>query len=249
MPKLTLLCCLPALWLSPVLAQDAAKPVSPAIERVVMNTGSFLGAHPDLRWRGKGLRALEKGDDVEALSNFKHAARYADKPSQAMIAEMLWTGRGVAVDRPLAYAWMDLAAECGYIPFLTKRERYWRELNAAQRTSALQLGQAVYAEYADAAAKPRLERMMRRALRRVTGSRTGFVGSLQVIVRGSGGMSMSGDKFYAPQFWQPEHYWAWQDSLWKDPRTGRVEVGPLQTLREDVDAKPETSPDATSSEP
>lgn len=260
MMKCIALCCLFALastsaFPTSALAQDASasqRPPPPtAAQQQVMNTEMFLGAHPDLRWRREGLQSLEEGRDAEALTRFKRAARHADKPSQAMVAEMLWTGWGTAVDRPLAYAWMDVAAERAYVPFVVKREQYWKQLSEAERAQALDVGRAVYDEYRDDVAKPRLERWLRRAMRNVTGSRTGFVGALQVIVPGPGGIAMTidGSKYYDGQYWQPEQYWAWQDSLWKDPQTGHVDVLPLETIHDEADAAPETSSDADSDVP
>lgn len=225
--------CLLSLLAAPVLAQDAADaPPWGAGDEDVMNTSGFLAAHPDLRWRREGLYALEQDRAGEALTFFKRAARYADKPSQAMVAEMLWTGTGVPIDRPQAYAWMDVAAERAYVPFLAKREQYWNALGETERARALEVGAGIYDEYSDSVAKARLERLLRRAQRKVTGSRTGFVGNLQVMVPGPGGvmLTIDGSRYYDDQYWEPEQYWAWQDSIWKDPPTGTVTVEPLEVV-------------------
>ena len=229
------LACLFTLVATPALAQDdAERPLFEAGDQDVMNAAGFLGAHPDLRWRREALWALENDRAGEAFDNFKRAARYADKPSQAMVAEMLWTGTGTPADRPLAYAWMDIAAERAYIPFLVKREQYWDALSEAERERALAVGRAVFDEYSDAVAKERLERLLRRAKRNVTGSRTGHVGNLQIVVPGPGGMNITidGAKYYDDQYWEPEQYWAWQDSIWKDPPKGNVSIKPLEVVRE-----------------
>lgn len=215
---------------SPTLAQD---PRPGGVDReTVLNNGGFLSAHPDLRWRREGLWALEQGRGGEALTFFQRAARYADKPSQAMLAEMLWTGRGVAVDRPLAYAWMDLAAERGYPGFLAHRERYWQALSEAERERAVRVGRPLMDEYGDAVAKPRLARLLERGRRNVTGSRTGFVGNLQIRIPGPGGMwqTISGKNFYDEDFWEPQKYFAWQDRIWKDPPSGRVDILPIERV-------------------
>src|SRR3546814_6828921 len=83
------------------------------------------------------------------MDQFLRAARYADKPSQAMVAEMHWRGLGVPQDRELGYAWMDLAAERMYPNFVIKRERYWQLLDADQRSNAIERGQQLLAEYGD----------------------------------------------------------------------------------------------------
>ena len=188
----------------------------------------FLDAHPDLRWRGRGVEALEDRRHRAAMTYFRRAARYADKPSQAMIAEMLWKGEGGEPDRGTAYAWMDLAAERGYPAFLAMRERYWNGLAAAERVRALEAGGPLYDEFGDDVAKSRLERVLDRARRNVTGSRLGITGTLKVQVYGPGGWTtMDGSVYFRPQLWNPDLYWEWQDSVWRAPPRGRVSVGPI----------------------
>lgn len=222
-----------ALLLIPMLsaAQESSK------QRQVVNSMAFLSAHPDLRWRREGILAYDKRQLPLAAQYFQRAARFADKPSQAMYAEMLWLGEGVAADRALAYAWMDLAAERAYLPFLAKRERYWRELGEADRKRALVVGQAVYAEYGDAVAKPRLEKLLERAMRKVTGSRTGFVGGVKILVPGPNGLwqSIDGSQYYASKYWKPEQYWRWQDRTWKDPPTAHVDVQAPEQIEDSND--------------
>jgi uncharacterized protein len=215
---------------SPAFAQDS-RPGGVSHEDI-LNSSGFLAAHPDLRWRREGLWALEQGRGAEALAFFQRAARYADKPSQAMLAEMLWTGRGVAVDRPLAYAWMDVAAERGYPGFVGHRERYWNVLSQAERKHAVQVGLPLMDEYGDMVAKPRLARLLQRERRMVTGSRTGFVGNLEIQVPGPGGIwqTISGDRFYDDELWEPEKYFAWQDRVWKDAPSGKVEILPIERV-------------------
>src|SRR3546814_11625453 len=113
---------------------------------------------------------------VLAMDPFLRAARYADKPAQAMSAEMHWRGLGVPQDRELGYAWMDLAAERMYPNFVIKRERYWQLLDADQRSNAIERGQQLLAEYGDDAAQPRLAKVLRQDRAATTGSPAGFVG-------------------------------------------------------------------------
>jgi hypothetical protein len=133
---------------------------------------------------------------------------------------------------------MDVAAERAYIPFLAKREQYWNALTESERARALDVGKGIYDEYQDTVAKERLDRLLRRAKRSVTGSRVGSVGNLQIMVPGPGGsmITIDGSRYYDEQYWEPEHYWAWQDSIWKDPPTGRVTVNPLEVVGDDEDA-------------
>ena len=199
-------------------------------DALVMSTESFLAQHPDLRYRREGLHEYREKRMTQAMARFRAAARYADKPSQGMVAEMLWKGEGVARDPVLAYVWMDLAAERGYAIMVARREVFWAGLDAAQRERAIAVGQAVYAEFGDAVAQPRLERVLRRERKRVTGSRTGFVGNVQIVIPSpSGDVTIDASHYYQDKFWKPADYWRWQDRDWKDLPRGTVDIGPLQS--------------------
>ncbi len=236
--KLTALLVAFATAWSPALV--AAPPELNIDQQQFVNSHGFLSAHPDLRWRREGLVAYEDGHYKAAAGYFRNAARYADKASQAMYAEMLWEGNGVPRDHALAYVWMDLAAERGYQWFLIKREYYWQQLSDAQRERALSVGHALYVEYGDAAAKPRLEAQLRRAKRNLTGSRIGFVGDLDIVIPGVGfsrttdgfGYAIKGETYYDDRFWKPEQYWQWQDRVWGESREGRVEVLPIEVVED-----------------
>ena len=203
----------------------------PGIPAEVLTEG-FLSAHPDLRWRREALHAYTNKRYDEAMQYFLRAARYADKPAQAMIAEMYWKGIGVAQDRALGYAWMDLAAERFYSNFVIMREQYWEALSqASSRTRSR--GQSLLTEYGDAAAKPRMAKILRKQ-RSMTGSRVGFTGNLQIIPftgpDAGSGMTIRGDEYYAPKYWRAEEYFKWQDEVWDAPgaRKGKVRVGELE---------------------
>ncbi len=210
-----------------IAAEESEKPEQP---EALTQSASFLSGHPDLRWRTEAAKSYFDGRYEDALKQFKRAARHADKPSQAMVAEMYWRGEGVAADRAIAYAWMDLASERHYRDLLIKRERYWNELAPTERERALVIGDAVYAEYGDAVAKPRIEAALRRARSQTTGSRTGFVGALKVMISdGSGGfMEVDGSQYYAAKYWKPEEYFKWQEQVWVDAPRGQVDVGELE---------------------
>ncbi|MFO1494310.1 MAG: hypothetical protein U1F26_06575 [Lysobacterales bacterium] len=212
---------------APVLhaAPEMAKPA-----HLAANTEGFLQYHPDLRWRKEGLQRMEDGKAELAFEAFMRSAKYADKGSQAMIGEMYWKGEGVTVDRPRAYAWMDLAAERGYRDFLTLREHYWLNLSEREREQALKVGADIYAEFGDDVAKPRLEKVIDRGRRQATGSRTGFRGALTVLIPGNGDwISIDAEQYYNDRYWQPDQYFQWQDQIWRDTERGRVEVGALST--------------------
>ena len=210
-----------------------------------MLTEGFLIAHPDIRWQREGMNSFELGRYEMAMKQFRRAALHADKLSQAMIANMYWEGHGVAVDRPLAYAWMDIAAERAYPSLVRFREVYWAELDRDEREDALVRGREILHEYGDAVAKPRLERVMTRERRRGTGSRTGAsLGMLRVIPltgpgknAGFGTLNLQaanfirGDEYFADEYWKPEAYWRMQDEMWEAPnREGHVDVGAPVTV-------------------
>lgn len=210
------------------LADDAVDKQRRSEDPWVLASSVFLDGHPDLRYRRYGMAALEKGAVVDAFRHFQRAAHFADKPSQGMVAEMLWEGKGVPQDRPMAYAWMELAAERDYPAFALFRELYWQEMSADERQRALGLNKPLWAAYGDAVAKPRLERRMKVARRNVTGSRVGFVGNLAIEISTPGGSRrIDGTTVYADRFWDPRQYWAWQDEDWKRLGEGKVDVGPV----------------------
>ena len=218
----------------------------PGISPELMTEG-FLSAHPDLRWRREGLHAYANKNYDEAMQYFLRAARYADKPAQAMIAEMYWKGIGVPQDRELGYAWMDLAAERFYSNFVILREQYWGTMSEVEHHAAIERGQSLLAEYGDDVAKPRMAKILRKQ-RSMTGSRVGFVGNLEIIPftgpNAGTGMSIRADEYYAPKYWRADKYFEWQDQVWDAPgaRKGRVEVGDVEQAGKPVRSGPEDVP-------
>jgi len=217
------------------------------------NFGGFVEAQPDLLHYRQGLEAYRDGDEANALRHFRIAARYADKPSQALVAQMYWDGIGMPQDRALAYAWMDLAAERGSPRLLVLREQYWESLDESERADALARGQLVYAQYGDEVAQRRLEFALRRTKNRIAGSRTGYTGNTTVMAlmpgagtnlaaTGSGGpaeippsASMAAASFYHPTYWEPEQRYAWREQQWerefRPGGMGTARVGGLQPVR------------------
>ena len=215
------------------------------------NFAGFVESHPDLRSYRRGLDAYRAGDMVNAYRHFRTAARYSDKPSQAIIAEMHWRGQGVERNRPLAYAWMDLAAERGNRRLLVQREQFWEALDQAERAQALELGEQLYAEFGDEVAQPRLETALRWSKRRSIGGKTGFVGNTQIIAPVPGlidtgaaksdpnavvaTMTIPASAFYDSKYWDPKEYYAWRERLWelevREILTGQVEVGEVEKVR------------------
>lgn len=223
-------------------ADEAGLPgVAPGDYDVVMSE-SFMQSHPDMLYRMRGLGALKRGEGRQAEDNFRRAARYADKLSQAFIAQMLWEGRGIPQDRALAYAWMDLAAERGSPMLVAERERYWEALDEPQRARAVEEGKAIYARYADDVAKPRLETEMRRSRKNeAVGSRLGSVvtqvdvcvGNWQVSdMRLLCNRSIAADHYYQDRFWKPADYWKWQEQQISVPK-GEIQLGAPETVEKD----------------
>lgn len=206
----------------------------PAQNERLVNSEAFLGGHPDLRLRRDGLVSYRAHNFEVAMERFKKAARYADKPSQVMISQMFRKGEGVARDPARSYAWMDLAAERGYRFLLVQREKLWTELSSDQRRAALKLGREIYKEYGDEVAQPRLAAILRRTAHRVTGSRAGFVGTVNIYEYKYGSQLdflASGEEFYASQYWNPKEYWHWQNREWRRAGDGTVDVGPMEQVK------------------
>lgn len=211
------------------------------IAQALWDQPSFRSAHPDLEHRLLAQQALDDGDLHTAVREFEKAASFGDKMSQAMLAEIHQTGRGVPPDPARAYAWMDLAAERGFVPFIGKRERLWAALDPGQRAEALRVGADLYARHGDEVALPRLEARLKRELKRMGGSRTGVAGAGSVILPTAGGTrvrlarrgqvaALGGPQvdlaqFYAPEFWRVGRYVDWQDAQLELARRGQVEVG------------------------
>lgn len=193
-------------------AGSSPAPPADAYETIVLQSHEFLVYHPDLRFRGLGMQARERGRHEEARNDFRNAARYGDKLSQAALADMLWNGQGGPVDRALGYAWMDLAAERGTEWLVVQRERFWEALSADERERAVREGRALYAEFGDPAATPRLERELRAGSMRQTGSRAGWNGAMRSQGRGDAGARvLQPEKHQLARYWDPVAYRQWQD--------------------------------------
>lgn len=234
-------------WLvgATALSASAAEVFEPRrIEPDVWRSAHFQYAHPDLKHRVIAQNLMEEGRMRWAIPEFERAASWGDKLSQAMLAEIYWEGRGTRADRARAYAWMDLAAERGFVAFVSKRERYWAALTPSERESALAIGAELYASYGDQIALPRLQARVERE-RGTTGSRTGFAGNGTVVMPGEGatrlkltdrlhmaqiygGRQMSLTAYYSPQLWQPAKYLDWHADQLELARRGVVRVGAVE---------------------
>lgn len=218
-------------------ASAVAQSYDPQLHRVT-ESAAYAVAHPGEQARQLGFRALTQDRPAEARRQFLFGARYADKLSQFMLGQLYWEGIGGPVDRPLAYAWMDLAAERGNAAALARREVLWNALDTDEQARALVVGKPLQARYADAAAQPRLEAVMRRNRKNVTGSMLGWAGKLSMCVaeehkgmrtgiEGTCPPTVAGETYYDDRLWEPQHYWASQDAVMTRELGTQVEVGPL----------------------
>lgn len=195
-------------------------------QRAIVSSHAFLKHHPDLRYRFQGLREYERGDYRRAMGRFLIAAQWADKPSQAMIAQMHFLGRGVPRDPVRGYIWMDLAAERGEARMVVERERYWEQLDESQRARVLELGPEVYARYGDEVTGPRLARVLEHGRRAMTGGRLGTSSQLDVVLpTTAGSITVRGEEFYQDIYWDLPSYWAWQIRDWDAVPNWRIETG------------------------
>lgn len=200
-------------------------------DQEVMSTIAFLDAHPDMKYRREGWLAFEAGEYEGAIAHFTKAASFGDKVSQAMLAEMAWNGQGQPVDRPLAYAWADLAAERGYRQFVALRERYWAQLTPQEQDTAIRVGQPLVPVYSHAATQVAMRKHLRKARRYMISGR--YNRSADIVVPGPGGLwtRIRGHDFYAEKFWNPERYQEWTDAVWTDPPKENVDVGEPTTVQ------------------
>lgn len=196
-------------------ATASARPDEDPRAQEVISAPGFLTAHPDLRFRLLGQEAQKRGRLRDARTYYEQGARYADKPSQAALAELIWKGDGVdPADHALGYVWMDLAAERGGEMLLARREAYWNALTPEERERAVREGRALYDQYGDPTAKPRQEREMRASRLNVTGSRTGDAGLLRTQTKGNAGMRQVDPAIYwQDKYWEPAAYWQWQQEV------------------------------------
>jgi uncharacterized protein len=134
--------------ISPQLV-DQATPVSAGVVPVSQRNGAY--------YRQQAEQALAAGKTNAGMRHLRRASWLADKPAQALMGQLLWEGtHGQSIDRPAAYAWMDMAAERGDTTLQAQREAYWSAMNAAEQQQALDTGATLYRRYGDAAVNDRL---------------------------------------------------------------------------------------------
>ena len=220
----------------------AAENSNPFRDEIITSSAAFINEHPDLKYRSRGLVAYHKANFGEAFINFKRAAKFADKPSQGMLAEMLWKGVGVTADKVQAYAWIDVAAERAYPAMISSRENMWSLLSESERKQALVASMELSQYYGDKVAKKRFASAVKRTRGNVVGSHVGNAGNAFIcldvlsayfengVVPTACIQKVDSSRYYQDKFWKPEQYFAWQDTAWKSSRTGRVEVLPFEVI-------------------
>ena len=188
-----------------------------------MESPLFVDAHSDLRYRYKGQEAYREGHHGDAFHYFRLASRYADKTSQSLVSVMYWTGDGVTKDRPLAYAWMELAASRGYPELLRQRQLYWDQLSDAERAKARELRPTLEADYGDAVGARRLTLEIGASRAQVTGSHVGWLGTGSVSYGDNAVEDFS--KFDKALHMNTAEYLDVKDLQWQLQMNSRVDVG------------------------
>ena len=238
-----------------VTTVHAEKPLTDlnSTDIAVIRTSAFAHGHPDLSYRLSAIEYIEQGRHDVALRDLHRAARYGDKPSQAMIAESYWMPLfGQQQDRIKAYIWMDLAAERAFPVLIAKREAYWSALTEDERAQAVEQGQAFFAEYGDDVALPRLQNRMTAGRRQQTGSRIGAHAGTETYLADAGPLHLDvlhrmrglglhpyvtgGRKvdLWSDKFWKLDEYLAWKavelDGELTGRRHGIIQVKPLEPV-------------------
>ncbi|WP_109127094.1 sel1 repeat family protein [Dyella sp. C11] len=183
----------------------------------------FIDAHSDLRYRIKGMEAYGDGHHRDAFNYFRLASRYADKTSQALVGVMYWTGDGVARDRPLGYAWMELAASRGYTELQRQLRIYWSQLNDEERAKAMVLRGTLDADYGDDVGARRLTLEIGTSRSQVTGSHLGWVGNGYATYGDNTVEDLS--KFDKALHMNTAEYLQVKDLQWQMQMSGHVKVG------------------------
>ena len=190
-------------------------------------TDGFLAAHPDMDYRMRGVALDKRHNPASASKEYRRAAYYGDKPSQARLGEMYWNGEGVARDPVQAFLWMALAAEREQREFSLLKMYYWQHLDTTQQASAREQAPAMLEEYGDKAALHRLGTVMRREQRKTAGSLIGYTPSSGPLFMGNG---LDPELYFAEAVWKPEEYVKLRDRIFEQQYEGRVTVGGVEQL-------------------
>lgn len=139
-----------------------------------------MDARPGLYYFYRGVEAIDRGEYAFAVDMYRTAASWAYKPAEYNLAVMYAKGEGVPVDKPLAMAWIALAAERGDPDLVEAREVIYATLSKTEFAKANEIWRELRKTYGDAVALKRAKARWAEVRMSVTGSRTGFVGNLRI---------------------------------------------------------------------
>jgi hypothetical protein len=127
-----------------------------------------------------GADAVRKADYTFAIQMYQAAASWAFKPAEYNLGVMYTRGQGVPVDLSRGMAWMALAAERNYPRYVDARETVYAALTPEQFEQANVIWRDLKKTYGDAVALRRAKARWAEVRSKMTGSRVGGGGNLQV---------------------------------------------------------------------
>lgn len=179
----------------------------------------------------------EEGRYFDARHRFQRAAWWADKFAQYNLGVIHYRGDGVERDPGRAWAWFDLAAERDYPAFVEMAEAVWAELDEEARRRATTIRKELEPRYGDEAAVERTAKYMERQQRHIAGSRTGFVGFLQVV--DASGNVRGGDEYFAEDKWDFRQVVRQEKQIFDAMANARVSIGEFSVIEEEAEAEAE----------
>lgn len=181
----------------------------------------------------KAMDYYERGNHYVAYKTFLKSARWADKLSQFNLGVMHYKGQGMEVDKPRALAWFKLAAQRDYPRMVRMVDAVSRKLTPQQIARAERIYEdELKPEYGDAVAVPKATRRMEQERKNVTGSRTGFVGNLKVVL--PDGTTRDGEQFYKEGNWDYQLYIQREKRIFDALDRTNVTIGDFE-VKEDED--------------
>jgi len=129
-----------------------------------------------------GAKAFQKNDAKFAIEMYQVSASWAYKPAAYNLGVMYARGQGIPVDYPRALAWMALAAERGDDRYIAARDVVQAQLTPEQVEKARVIVGELKKTYGDEVALRRAKARWADVRSRMTGSRVGSVGHLDVGV-------------------------------------------------------------------
>jgi hypothetical protein len=148
-------------------------------------------ARPGTYYFLEGAHAFRKRDYDFAIQMYQVSASWAYKPAEYNIAVMYARGQGVPVDLPRAMAWMALAAERNEARYVDAREAVYASLSKDEFEQANVIWRELKKTYGDDVALRRAKARWAEVRAKMTGSRVGSVGNLQVGTPGSNSVNPS----------------------------------------------------------